>query len=86
MVMDTFTRLAQVTQRENKKGELPDFIVPLLMRIAENPREFLAQEEIIKELVARVEEYDPISNYCCEKIGYNLQDIHTILDRLRVSY
>ena len=84
--MDTFTKLAQVTRRENKEGELPDFIVPLLMRIAENPMKFSEQEETVKELVARVDEYDPISNYCCEKIGFNLQDIHTILDRLRVSY
>ena len=84
--MDTFTRLAKATRRENESGELPDFVVPLLMRVAENPAKFSAQEELVKELVARVEDYDPISNYCCEKIGFNLQDIHTILDRLRVSY
>lgn len=84
--MDIFTRLAQVTLRENTEGELPDFVVPLLMKVAENPADFTGQEELIKELANRVAEYDTISNYCCEKIGYNLKDIHLILDQLRVSY
>ncbi len=84
--MNPFTRLAEVTQRENRDGELPDFIVPLLMKVAGNPDRFRDQEDLVRELVNRVEEYDPISNYCCEKIGYNLKDIHLILDRLRVSY
>lgn len=84
--MDHFARLAQVTQRENREGELPDFIVPLLMKVAENPDQFSGQEELICELADRVADYDTISNYCCEKIGFNLKDIHLILDRLRVSY
>ena len=84
--MDAFTRLAEATRREHQQGELPDFVVPLLMKVADNRDKFKGQEELVAELAARVEEYDPISNYCCEKIGFNLQDIHNILDRLRVSY
>ena len=84
--MDVFQRLAIAVRRENSEGELPDFVVPLLMKVAENPQEFKGQESLIEELANRVEEYDTISNYCCEKIGYNLKDIHLILDRLRVSY
>ncbi len=84
--MDNFKRLAEATQRENRDGELPDFIVPLLMKVAENPDQFHGQEDLIRELADRVADYDPISNYCCEKIGFNLKDIHLILDRLRVSY
>ena len=44
------------------------------------------REDLVKELADRVEEYDNISNYCCEKIGFNLKDIHLTLDLLRVSY
>lgn len=84
--MDIFARLARATQHENTEGELPDFIVPLLLKVAENRELFSGKEALVRELVARVEEYDPISNYCCEKIGFNLKDIQTILDRLRVSY
>ena len=84
--MDDFSRLAKAAVRENRDGELPDFIVPLLMKVAENPGDFRGQEDLVKELANRVEDYDNISNYCCEKIGYNLKDIHLILDHLRVSY
>ena len=84
--MDVFTRLEQATRRENEEGELPDFVVPLLLRVVEKKDEFMDQEALVRELATRVEEYDNISNYCCEKIGYNLKDIHLILDQLRVSY
>ena len=84
--MDEFTRLAEVTRRENEQGELPDFVVPLLMKVATNREEFGDRKELVGELANRVEEYDTISNYCCEKIGYNLKDIHLILDQLKVSY
>ena len=84
--MDEFERLAKAVEQENREGELPDFIVPLLMRVADNPGDFSEQIDLVRELANRVEEYDTISNYCCEKIGYNLKDIHLILDKLRVSY
>jgi hypothetical protein len=84
--MDEFNRLAEVTRREHEQGELPDFIVPLLMHVAENHEKFSDREDLVRELANRVAEYDTISNYCCEKIGYNLKDIHLILDQLRVSY
>jgi len=84
--MDVFSRLAEATRREHEQGELPDFVVPLLMVVVNNREKFRGQEELVGELANRVEEYDPISNYCCEKIGYNLKDIHRILDQLRVGY
>jgi len=84
--MDEFVRLAEAVKRENQEGELPDFVVPLLMKVVENRDDFKNQMDLVRELANRVEEYDTISNYCCEKIGYNLNDIHLILDRLRVSY
>ena len=84
--MDVFIRLEQAIHRENAEGELPDFVVPLLLRVVENRDEFADREDLVKELAERVEDYDNISNYCCEKIGFNLIDIHGTLDRLRVSY
>jgi hypothetical protein len=84
--MDVFCRLKRVTRIQNEDGELPDFVVPLLMKIAENPPAFSGREDLVEKLVEAVSEYETYSNVCCEKIGFSLEDIHRILDKLRVSY
>jgi len=84
--MDIFTKLAAVVRRENTQGDLPDFIVPLLMRVADHPADFSGREELVAELVKRVEEYETWSEMCCEKQGFSLEDIHRTLDRLKVRY
>jgi hypothetical protein len=84
--MDIFERLACEVRRQNQEGELPDFIVPLLLKVAENPAEFAGREQLIATLVQYVEEYQTWSEMCCEKIGYSLEDIHRTLDHLKVRY
>ena len=84
--MDIFTKLAASTLKENREGDLPDFIVPLLMKVAENPADFSGREALIEELVMRVEQYETWSELCCEKQGFSLEDIHRTLDRLKVRY
>ena len=84
--MDIFSKLAEAVRRENKEGELPDFIVPLLMKVADNPADFSGQEELVAELAMRVEQYETWSEMCCEKQGFSLEDIHRTLDRLKVRY
>jgi hypothetical protein len=84
--MDLFARLAEAIHRENAQGELPDFVVPLLMRVAENPGNFTGREALVAELLQRVEEYETWSERCCEKVGFSLEDIHRTLDRLKVRY
>ena len=84
--MDIFAKLAATTLKENREGELPDFIVPLLMKVAENPAAFAGREALVEELVMRVEEYETWSEMCCEKQGFSLEDIHRTLDRLKVRY
>ena len=84
--MDIFTRLALTARRENADGELPDFIMPLLMKVADNPMDFTGREELVAELVMRVEQYETWSEMCCEKQGFSLEDIHRTLDRLKVRY
>jgi hypothetical protein len=84
--VDIFSRLAIVVRRGNKEGDLPDFIVPLLMRVADNPADFSGREELVAELVERVAEYQTWSEMCCEKQGFSLEDIHRTLDRLKVRY
>ena len=84
--MDIFAKLAASTLIENREGELPDFIVPLLMKVAENPADFAGREALVEELVMRVEQYETWSEMCCEKQGFSLEDIHRTLDRLKVRY
>ena len=45
--MDIFAKLAAITMRENRDRELPDFIVPLLLRVAENPADFTGREALV---------------------------------------
>ena len=84
--MDIFTKLAATTRRENAEGELPDFIMPLLLKVADSPADFVGREEFIAELVMRVEQYETWSEMCGEKQGFSLEDIHRTLDRLKVRY
>jgi len=84
--MDIFAKLAATTIKENAEGDLPDFIVPLLMKVAENPADFTGREALVVELVTRVEQYETWSEMCCEKQGFSLEDIHRTLDRLKVRY
>jgi arginyl-tRNA synthetase len=85
-VMDLFKRLAEATRRQNHDGDLPDFIVPLLLQVAENPTEFTGREDLVAQLLQRVQEYETWSEMCCEKQGFSLEDIHRTLDRLKVRY
>jgi hypothetical protein len=84
--MDIFAKLAATTLKENNEGELPDFIVPLLMKVAENPADFSGREALVEELVMRVAQYETWSEMCCEKQGFSLEDIHRTLDHLKVRY
>ena len=84
--MDVFEQLAVTVRRQNEEGELPDFIVPLLMKVAASPADFAGREELVATLVQYVDEYQTWSEMCCEKIGFSLEDIHRVLDRLKVRY
>jgi len=84
--MDVFQRLTEVVRKQHEEGELPDFIVPLLMKVAQNPEDFAGREELVAKLVERVDQYETYSEMCCEKIGFGLEDIHRTLDELRVRY
>jgi hypothetical protein len=86
MMMDLFRQLACEVRRQNEEGELPDFIVPMLMKVADSPAEFAGQQELVATLLQYVKEYQTWSEMCCEKIGFSLEDIHRVLDRLRVRY
>jgi hypothetical protein len=84
--MDVFARLAQAVRHQNTEGELPDFIAPLLLKVAESPAEFADRQELVATLLKYVEEYQTWSEMCCEKVGYSLEDIHRTLDRMKVRY
>lgn len=84
--MDLFAQLAEAVRQQNAEGELPDFIIPLLLRVAENPAEFADRQELVATLLQYVREYETWSEMCCEKVGYSLEDINRTLDRMKVRY
>jgi hypothetical protein len=84
--MDVFERLALAVRRQNAEGELPDFIVPLLLKVAESPVEFADRQELVATLLKYVEEYETWSEMCCEKVGYSLEDINRTLDKMKARY
>lgn len=84
--MNVFTRLAETVRQQSREGDLPDFIVPLLLKVADNPSAFAGREALVEQLVQQVKEYETFSEMCCEKVGYSLEDIHLTLDMLRVTY
>lgn len=83
--MDLFMRLAEAIRRQHSEGELPDYMVQPLLRVADRPEEFADRSELVAELLERVEQYETYSNVCCEKIGFTLEDLQTTLKRLGVS-
>lgn len=83
---DVFVRLGMAVRRQNQEGELPDFIAPLLLKIAGDPERFAGREELVERLVQYVDEYQTWSEMCCEKVGFSLEDIHRTLDQLKVRY
>jgi hypothetical protein len=56
MMMDLFRQLACEVRRQNEEGELPDFIVPMLMKVADSPAEFAGQQELVATLLQYVKE------------------------------
>jgi hypothetical protein len=80
--MDLFSRLAAAVRRQNVEGELPDFMLEPLLRVADDPEGFAGKESLVAELLERVEQYETYSNVCCEKIGFTLEDLQTTLKRL----
>ncbi len=84
--MDLFAELGHAVRRQNEEGELPDFIVPLLLRVAENPAEFADRAEHVATLLRYVNEYETWSEMCCEKVGYSLENINRTLDKMKVRY
>lgn len=83
--MDLFMCLADAVRRQHREGELPDFMLALLLRVAEDPEGFAGKEKLVAELLERVEQYETYSNVCCEKIGFCLEDLQTTLQRLGVT-
>ena len=83
--MDVFALLGETAHRQNKEGDLPDFILPLLMKVADNPERFAGREEQVEELVKYVEDYETFSEMCCEKSGYGMEDIRRTLAELHAA-
>jgi hypothetical protein len=83
--MDIFRQLAEAVHTQHREGDLPDFLVPEILEVADKPQRFEGQEDLVAELLIRVNEYETFSEMCCEKTGYGMEDIRRTLAKLHTA-
>ena len=83
--MSVFERLEQAALRENRQGEIPDYIVPHLLEVAQNPERFSDDEWAVEILLMQVEDFDTYAESGCCKTAFSIEDIYMSLRRLGVE-
>ena len=82
--MNVFERLAEAALRENRDGEIPDYVVPHLLEVAQHPENHADQEWAVEILLMQVEDYDTYAESGCCKTAFSIEDIYTSLQRLGI--
>jgi len=82
--MSIFERLAEATLRENWDGEIPDYIVPHLLDVAQHPEQHADQEWMVELLLMQVEDFDTYAESGCCKTAFSIEDIYMSLRRLGI--
>ena len=82
--MNVFERLEKAALRENSEGEIPDYIVPHLLEVAQNPERFDEQEWAVEILLMQVEDFDTYAESGCCKTAFSIEDIYMSLRRLGI--
>ena len=83
--MNVFEQLAEATIRENRDGEIPDFIVPHLLEVAQHPECYIDEEWAVEILLMQVEDFDTYAESGCCKTAFSIEDIYTSLQRLGIK-
>jgi hypothetical protein len=83
--MTIFDRLEEVPLRENRGGEIPDYIVPHLLEVAQHPERHRDQEWAVEILLMQVEDYDTYAESGCCKTAFSIEDIYMSLRRLGIQ-
>ncbi len=83
--MSVFERLAKATLRENQNGEIPDYIVPHLLEVAQHSENYTDREWVVEILLMQVEDYDTYAESGCCKTAFSIEDIYTSLARLGIK-
>ena len=83
--MNLFERLALAAERENRDGQLPDFVVKPILEVADHPERFQGMETEVEVLLTQVEDCDPYAETGCCKFAYSVEDIVMTLRRLGIG-
>jgi len=83
--MNVFERLAAAALRENREGEIPDYLLPHLLEVAHHPENHPDQEWAVEILLMQVEDYDTYAESGCCKTAFSIEDIYTSLQRLGIK-
>jgi len=82
--MSVFERLERAALMENREGEIPDYIVPHLLEVAQHPERFSEQEWAVEILLMQVEDFDTYAESGCCKTAFSIEDIYMSLRRLGI--
>lgn len=77
--MTIFEQLAATVRRQETESELPVWLVPPLLAVAENPERYAGKEYLVEMLLAQVNEYDPYAEAGCCKWAYDEEDLKRTL-------
>ena len=83
--MNVFDQLAEAALRENQDGEIPDFIVPHLLEVAQHPVRYTDLEWAVEILLMQVEDFDTYAESGCCKTDFSIEDIYMSLRRLGIK-
>lgn len=74
--MEKIKQLHELAKRQNRESELPDFILEKIININSGP------EDIIDELLEKVEYFNSEAGLGCFSAGYSVADIEKALKKL----
>ncbi len=81
--MDLFAELAADIAAEAAGGELPDFLLPELLKVAEHPDRYAAQKPLVRQLLEQVKGFDPYAGVGCFGEGWGIDALQATLKELQ---
>jgi uncharacterized secreted protein with C-terminal beta-propeller domain len=80
--MSIFDQMIQEAERANREEDLPDEIMNKITHISENREDFSEKEDLIEELIERLEDYEPFADVGCGNESYSTADVQRTVDKI----
>jgi hypothetical protein len=80
--MTVFEELHHEVLHLHENDDFPEWLIPDILRIAENPGQFSSRERSVKTLLMQVRDFDPSAGAGCFSESFSLEDIKRTLQLL----